>query len=161
MIFLLSQRVNYEAYQGSLRHCALILASKCSDLQSLQCAQPLPIGHHHGVDPVNANKLSNQVQKFTYFNWYKPQLAVSANLKQFLIHSAPSTCHRSFDVCETSLFLPPRTVQSNARWAREICQTCPRALTHSASTPSSLARNRANNKLLYWGKKLSSYEEIK
>lgn len=68
MIFLLSQRVNYEAYQGSLRHCALILASKCSDLQSLQCAQPLPIGHHHGVDPVNANKLSNQVQKFTYFN---------------------------------------------------------------------------------------------
>ena len=50
--------------QGSLRHTAHLLASKCTALQGIQqMHQPLqmPIGHHHGVDPVNANKLSNQV----------------------------------------------------------------------------------------------------
>jgi len=49
--------------QGSLRHNAHLLASKCTALQGIQQMAPLqmPIGHHHGVDPVNANKLSNQV----------------------------------------------------------------------------------------------------
>ena len=53
--------------EGSLRYCAHVLASKCSALQGIQqIHQPLqmPIGQHHGVDPVNANKLSNQVLSF-------------------------------------------------------------------------------------------------
>ena len=55
--------MNTKGQQGSLRYNAHILASKCAALETIQHHQPLqvPIGHHHGMDPINANKLSNQV----------------------------------------------------------------------------------------------------